>query len=181
MVFVQCFSARRAFSLLEILVVVAVLGILAALLFPAFSRAREKARGATCLSNYRQIGLAIHQYAQDNDDLSPANGGSFAGLVKDCAPYIHSDKVFVCPDDYDRQEEGRAGSYRVPSRYQGKPMSCGWLNPYIGGEITTSSQTTLSYEAEQDFVQAPIRPTYRHSGGTQVLYFDGHSKWVPRQ
>ncbi len=177
-----CFPpARRAFTLLEIIIVVAILALLAAILFPVFSRAREKARAATCLSNYKQVGLAIHLYAQDNDDLSPVNGGSFAGLVSDCAPYIHSDKVFVCPDDNDRLEEGRAGSYRVPSLYQGKPMSCGWLNPYVGGQTTTTSLTTLCYEAEQDFAQAPIRPTYRHNGGTQILFFDGHAKWVPRQ
>jgi len=173
--------ARRAFTLLEIIVVVAILALLAAILFPVFSRAREKARAATCLSNYKQVGLAIHLYAQDYDDLSPANGGSFAGLVSDCAPYIHSDKVFVCPDDNDRSEEGRAGSYRVPSLYQGKPMSCGWLNPYVGGQTTTTSLTTLCYEAEQDFAQAPIVPTYRHNEGTQILFFDGHAKWVPRQ
>jgi len=175
------FSARRAFTLLEIIIVVTILALLAAILFPAFSRAREKARAAACGSNYKQVGLAIHLYAQDNDDLSPANGGSFAGLVSDCAPYIHSDAVFVCPDDYDRLEEGRAGSYRVPSLYQGKPMSCNWLNPYVGGQTTTTSLTTLCYEAEQDFAQAPIRPTYRHSEGTQILFFDGHAKWVPRQ
>lgn len=82
---VSSFPARRAFTLLEIIIVVAILALLAAILFPAFSRAREKARAATCLSNYKQVGLAIHLYAQDNDDLSPANGGSFAGIVSDCA------------------------------------------------------------------------------------------------
>jgi prepilin-type processing-associated H-X9-DG protein len=43
---------------------------------------------------------------------------------------------------------------------------------------TRPAETTLLYEAEQDFAEAPILPTYRHSGGTQILYFDGHAKWI---
>ncbi len=166
--------------MIEILVVAAIIGILAALLFPVFGSAREKARAASCLSNYHQIGIAIQMYAQDADDKTPANGGSFEGLIEDSAPYIHTDKVFACPDDFDREEEARAGSYRVPSLYQGKPLSCGWANPYVAGETTAASTTTLAYEAEQDFAQSPIVPTYRHSKGTQVLYFDGHARWLPK-
>ncbi len=171
---------KKGFTLVEILVVVATIGILVALLFPVLARAREKARAASCLSNYHQIGIAIQMYAQDAEDKTPANGGSFGGLIEDSVPYIHTSSVFTCPDDYDRKEEGRAGSYRVPSLYQGKPLACGWINPYVAGEVTTASTTTLTYEAEQDFTQAPIIPTYRHSNGTQILFFDGHARWRPR-
>lgn len=170
---------RRGFTLIEILVVVAILGVLAALLFPVFLSAREKARAASCLSNYRQIGIGIQMYAQDNDGNVPANGGSFSGLIADCVPYTKTSAIFVCPDDYDRLAEGRAGSYRVPSLYQAKPIACGWDNPYVAGQTTESSITTLVYEAEQDAAQ-PIVPTYRHTKGTQVLFFDGHAKWQPK-
>ena len=169
----------RAFTLVEILIVVAIIGILAALLFPVFASAREKARDSACLSNYHQIGLAIQMYAADADDKTPANGGSFGGLLQDSVPYIHNAATFVCPDDFDREEEQRAGSYRVPSLYQGKPLACGWLNSY-NGQPTTTATTTLCYEAEQDFAQSPIVPTYRHRRGTQVLFFDGHARWQPR-
>ena len=171
---------RHGFTLVEILVVVAIVGILAALLFPSFASAREKARASSCLSNYHQIGVAIQMYAQDNDDKTPANGGSFSGLIQDSVPYLHTSAIFICPDDNDREEEKRGGSYRMPSLYQNKPLSCGWINPYVAEEVTTSASTTLCYEAEQDFTQSPITPTYRHSKGTQILFFDGHAKWRSR-
>lgn len=65
-------ASRTAFTLLEILVVVAILGILAALLFPVFSQARERARRTACLSNLKQMGLGMQMYSQDNDEFLPA-------------------------------------------------------------------------------------------------------------
>ena len=61
----------KGFTLIELLIVVAVIGILAALLFPVFARVRENARRASCQSNLKQLGLGVLQYAQDNDDLWP--------------------------------------------------------------------------------------------------------------
>ena len=54
-------SARRAFTLIEILVVIAIIGILSAILFPVFSRARESGRAKACMSNMKQLGLAFQQ------------------------------------------------------------------------------------------------------------------------
>jgi prepilin-type N-terminal cleavage/methylation domain-containing protein/prepilin-type processing-associated H-X9-DG protein len=78
----------RGFTLIELLVVIAIISILAAILFPVFAQAREKARAISCLSNQKQIGLALLQYLQDNDDQypqehpgcpNPAVGSSGAG------------------------------------------------------------------------------------------------------
>lgn len=62
---------RQGFTLIELLVVIAIIAILAAILFPVFARAREKARAATCMSNLKQLGLALEMYSSDYDDLYP--------------------------------------------------------------------------------------------------------------
>jgi len=58
-------SPRSAFTLVEILIVIAIIALLAALLFPAFSRARESSRQTTCVTNLHQISIAVQQYFQD--------------------------------------------------------------------------------------------------------------------
>ena len=65
--------ARRGFTLIELLVVIAIIGILAAMVFPVFARARESARKAVCLSNIKNIALAIQMYLADNNDTLPPN------------------------------------------------------------------------------------------------------------
>jgi len=95
------------FTLVELLVVVAVIALLTALLFPVFAQARAKARQTACLSNLRQIGLAVEQYASDYDDtlmpgvlLPTANASGdpqYAGWAGAYNAYARAPGIFRCP------------------------------------------------------------------------------------
>jgi len=63
----------RAFTLIELLVVIAIIGVLAAMLMPALSRAKQRAQGATCLSQGKQMMTAMTLYTSDNNEFFPPN------------------------------------------------------------------------------------------------------------
>jgi prepilin-type N-terminal cleavage/methylation domain-containing protein/prepilin-type processing-associated H-X9-DG protein len=102
-------SFVRAFTLIELLVVIAIISILAAILFPVFANVREKARETTCVSNMRQIGLAVRSYVQDYDETLPIfymynytpgpGQPGHKGVEVEIEPYTKAKNLFHCPDD----------------------------------------------------------------------------------
>lgn len=118
------------FTLMELLCVLVILALLAALLFPVFSGAREKVRQTACVSNMRQIGLAFRLYMQDNEETFPINrtcvgmpiphetqceeGMNVTGWVDMVSVYIRSD-VFKCPSDPTPILSPEAVGYRLSS------------------------------------------------------------------
>jgi prepilin-type N-terminal cleavage/methylation domain-containing protein/prepilin-type processing-associated H-X9-DG protein len=138
---------RNAFTLIELLVVIAIIAILTAILFPVFAQAREKARQTACLSNLKQMGLSVMQYAQDYDEILPSTGWRgpctnpndisvthddyFSGIMSfpiAIQPYAKNYAILVCPSDSERGGFNKGGSMcyeqqllqgNVPGAYAG--------------------------------------------------------------
>src|SRR5471030_2646577 len=105
------YRRTQGFTLIELLVVIAIIAILAAILFPVFAQAREKARQITCVSNEKQIDLAVLMYAQDYDETYPIAWGFEGPWYQTIDPYIKNSGaaagyaatekgVWHCPSDY---------------------------------------------------------------------------------
>jgi prepilin-type N-terminal cleavage/methylation domain-containing protein/prepilin-type processing-associated H-X9-DG protein len=165
---------RFAFTLIELLVVIAIIAILAAILFPVFAQAREKARQATCISNQKQIALALMQYTQDYDETFPFANNSVPDPVTGAAvnsgwqhwvePYVKAGvptgsivgkgySVWVCPDFAVTDAAAGTTASRPDSSYVANrlymPAETYWAHsPGTLAQITYPAQTVIVAEAE---------------------------------
>ena len=195
---------KRGFTLIELLVVIAIIAILAAILFPVFARAREKARQTSCLSNCKQMGLAVLMYAQDYGERYPSlmlnleepfiyNGFSHHNMLWYMAiePYHRNVQVFNCPSTAATWR----GQYTGDTRYGINAIITRHVNPptaVMMAEVARPSETLIiadsdwtgtndygwsnSYNLTQNPHVSRFIPA-RHNEGANIVFCDGHAKW----
>jgi prepilin-type N-terminal cleavage/methylation domain-containing protein/prepilin-type processing-associated H-X9-DG protein len=134
-------GTRRAFTLIELLVVIAIIGILAALLFPVLSRAKDRARDATCISNLKQWGITWRIYTDEND-------GSFMPGTKTDWPrgewvlaftngYPQKPPLLLCPKATDRRGPGDQEVHTTPD----DPNAVDWGGPTTAYDFPINDPT----------------------------------------
>lgn len=187
---------RRGFTWIELVVVLAIVLIIAAILFPIFARPKVGDRRTPCSSNLRQVGLAIKQYTQDNNEFFPMvkGAGSSYGWADAIQPYMKSVQLLQCQSEPTRpmRADGPAtpnySDYFYNSRLDGQNGSA---LPYISntvmlGDAVTgdarqhSTGGTAKIPGAASLVNrasTPIGAAMRHLDGAYYGFADGHIKW----
>ncbi len=194
--------SRRGFTLIELLVVIAIIAVLAALLLPALARARERGHQAACMSNLRQIGLALHMYADDQNGWLPTTthgAGTNASWIFQLSPYVASvDRIRLCPSDLKAQQRltnnaasytqnefvfvdyvdpfGRAiESYRKLDglRNPSRTITTFEISDAAGVSVMNDHTHSRQWSLGWSAVTADIQPT-RHGKSANYLFADPH-------
>jgi prepilin-type N-terminal cleavage/methylation domain-containing protein/prepilin-type processing-associated H-X9-DG protein len=185
----------KGFTLLELLIVVTLIAILAALVLPALSRTKENARQTNCASNLRQIALGVFLYADEHEDRFPdqpgdgrpvrAAGGDGRNYYDLLMPVLSNPHVWDCPSA-NRIATGDVGymSYHM----NGQIITTNGLN---AGAVSLPWWTLLMNDAgeKRRWDRAFLRPDQNggysydlpisnHRGGGNVAFVDGHVAWV---
>ena len=180
-------TRRHGFTVLELLAVIALIGILAAILLPALARAREAGRRVACLSNLSQIGIALRIYADENNRELPWSGGNNDAY---CLVSLHADAslspfLFVCPSDssfFDEElydyETGRPLDMTKLSHdlnTVGLRGSYDYFGAYTRTPIATPLPTRQAAKVPimWDIGSAYFRGSNHAAGGSNVLWLDG--------
>jgi len=198
---------RRGFTLIELLVVIAIIAILAAILFPVFARAREKARQVACMSNIRQIGVAVWMYVEDYKGVIPWDDLTIGGAPEGTAPtwtwrlmifpYVQNDQIFVCPTaprqntfDGTFPDYGQTAGYAINHVHWDNDLGTG-AEPPPGHPVEDirypvrcilltdfTGDYSISAWGTQAHGYVHDDPSgTRHNDGCNYLFCDGHVKW----
>jgi prepilin-type N-terminal cleavage/methylation domain-containing protein/prepilin-type processing-associated H-X9-DG protein len=135
----------KAFTLIELLVTIAIIAILAAILFPVFAQAREKARQTACLNNVKQMALATAMYVQDYEAFPPVSLFTLGLNIRWydlIQPYVRSQQLHTCPT-VPHLKFGRNPAYGYNYQYLGNSrVNCSNV-PVADSAIQTPAQTVL--------------------------------------
>src|SRR5690242_19349210 len=145
-------SNRNAFTLIELLVVIAIIAILAAILFPVFARARENARRASCMSNLKQVSLAMMQYTQDYDEKMPkvalaassaASDQNPRGWADALRPYLKNTQIFQCPSEPNQPVTGTNPKFSGVSATTG-----GYTDYWMNTQASAQSSAVFDFPSQ---------------------------------